>query len=91
MEEAHAGVCGAHQLGLKLRDRVKRMGYYCATMVRDCIDFARRCDACQLHANFTHQPLESLHPIVASWPFEAWGLDVVRPFTRNLLPSTCTS
>ena len=50
-------------------------------MVRDSINFARRCDACQLHANFIHQPLEPLYPIVTSWPFKAWGLDVVGPFT----------
>ena len=40
-------------------------------MVHDCID----------HANFIHQPPEPLHPTVASWPFEAWGLDVIGPLT----------
>ena len=50
-------------------------------MVHDCIDFANRCDACQFHANFIHQPPKPLHPTVASWPFEAWGLDVVGPLT----------
>ncbi|XP_019171054.1 PREDICTED: uncharacterized protein LOC109166617 [Ipomoea nil] len=47
----------------------------------DCIDYARRCRACQYHANFIHQPPEPLHPTVASWPFNAWGLDVVCPIT----------
>ena len=79
MEEAHSGVYGAHQLGSKLHDRIKRMGYYWPTMVQDCIEYAKRCDACQFHANFIHQPPEPLHPTVASWPFEAWGLDVVGP------------
>ncbi|XP_031124372.1 protein NYNRIN-like [Ipomoea triloba] len=50
-------------------------------MVKDCIDHARRCQACQVHANFIHQPPEPLHPTVASWPFDAWGLDVVGPIT----------
>ena len=72
-----------HQLGPKLHDRVKTMGYYWPTMVRDCIDFANRYDACQLHANFIRQPPEPLHPTVASWPLEAWGLDVVGPFTEK--------
>ena len=71
MEEAHADVCGVHQLGPKLCDSCIRMGYYWLTMVRDCIDFARWCDACQLHANFIHQVSEPLHPTAASWPFEA--------------------
>ena len=28
MEEAHSGICRAHQAGPKLHDRIKRMGYY---------------------------------------------------------------
>ncbi|KAL0319614.1 UNVERIFIED_CONTAM: hypothetical protein Sradi_5222900 [Sesamum radiatum] len=35
------------------------------------------------HANLIHQPPESLHPTVASWPFDAWGLDVVGPITKS--------
>jgi len=81
MEEAHSGVCGAHQPGLTFHDHIERMGYYWPTMVQDCIDYAKRCDACQYHANFIHRPPKSLHPTVTSWPFEAWGLDVIRPIT----------
>ncbi|CAM8947778.1 unnamed protein product [Rhodiola kirilowii] len=79
MQEAHAGICGAHQSGPKLYDRIKRMGYYWPTIVQDCIDFAKKCNACQFSTNFIHQPPEPLHPTVTSWPFEAWGLDVVGP------------
>ena len=32
-----------------------------------------------IHADFIHQPPELLHPTAASWPFEAWGIDVVGP------------
>ncbi|KAL0352303.1 UNVERIFIED_CONTAM: hypothetical protein Scaly_1619000 [Sesamum calycinum] len=42
MEETHSGVCGAHQSGPKLYFRIKKMGYYWPTMVKDCIDYARR-------------------------------------------------
>ncbi|XP_074290902.1 uncharacterized protein LOC141617626 [Silene latifolia] len=71
MHEAHSGICGAHQYGPKLHDRVKRMGYYWPTMVQDCMDFAKKCEPCQFYANFIHQPPEPLHPTVSSWPFEA--------------------
>ncbi|XP_074299682.1 uncharacterized protein LOC141630831 [Silene latifolia] len=81
MHEAHSGIYGAHQSGPKLHDRVKRMGYYWQTMVQDCMDFAKKCEPCQFYANFIHQPPEPLHPTVSSWPFEAWGLDVVGPLT----------
>ncbi|KAM2618531.1 hypothetical protein TB1_034796 [Malus domestica] len=79
MEEAHSGICGAHQSGPKLYFQLKRMGYYWPSMVKDCLEHAKMCQACQFHANFIHQPPEPLHPIATSWPFVAWGLDVVGP------------
>ncbi|XP_074300597.1 uncharacterized protein LOC141631881 [Silene latifolia] len=57
------------------------MGYYWPTMVQYCMDFAKKCDACQFNANFIHQPPEPLHPTISSWPFEIWGLDIVGPIT----------
>ncbi|XP_070056516.1 uncharacterized protein [Nicotiana tomentosiformis] len=41
-------------------------------MVKDFLDYVRRCKAYQFHANFIHQPPEVLHPTVASLPFDAW-------------------
>ncbi|KAL0287452.1 UNVERIFIED_CONTAM: hypothetical protein Sradi_7124800 [Sesamum radiatum] len=52
-------------------------------MVKDCIDYPRRCQACQFHANLIHQPPEPLHFTVASWPLDAWGLDVVGPLMKS--------
>ncbi|XP_075098858.1 uncharacterized protein LOC142175767 [Nicotiana tabacum] len=43
MEEAHSGSCGAHQSGPKLYFRIKRMGYYWPTMVKDYLEHAKRC------------------------------------------------
>ncbi|KAA0057666.1 protein NYNRIN-like [Cucumis melo var. makuwa] len=59
------------------------MGYCRPKMVQDSIDYVKKCEACQYHANFIHQPLEPLHPIVASWSFKAWGLDLVGPITSK--------
>ncbi|KAG9450353.1 hypothetical protein H6P81_010318 [Aristolochia fimbriata] len=79
LSEAHGGICGAHQAGPKLHLQVKQLGYYWPTMLRDAIELARHCTACQLHANYIHQPPSPLHPTVASWPFEAWGMDIIGP------------
>nr|XP_009758458.1 PREDICTED: uncharacterized protein LOC104211146 [Nicotiana sylvestris] len=83
MEEAHSGSCEAHQSGPKLHFRIKRMGYYWATMVKDCMDHAKRYQVCQFHANYIHQPLEPIHPTVALWLFDAWGLDVIGPLPKS--------
>ncbi|KAA0026262.1 ty3-gypsy retrotransposon protein [Cucumis melo var. makuwa] len=71
LKQVHAGVCGAHQSGQKLQFQLRRMGYYWPKMVQDSMDYAKKCEACQYHANFIHQPPEPLHPTVASWSFEA--------------------
>ena len=44
---------------------------------------AKKCETCQYHANFIHQPSEPLHPTVASWPFDAWGLDAIGPLPKS--------
>ena len=71
LEEAHSRICGAYQSGPKVHFRIKRMGYYWPTMVQDSMECAKKCEACQYHANFIHQPPEPLHPTAASWPFDA--------------------
>ncbi|KAG9458893.1 hypothetical protein H6P81_003401 [Aristolochia fimbriata] len=81
LKETHSGICGAHQAGLKLHLQVKRLGYYWLSMLRDAIEMARTCKQCQLHADYIHQAPEPLHPTVASWPFEAWGMDIIGPIT----------
>ena len=58
-------------------------GYYWPTMVQDSMEYAKKCEACQYHANFIHQPPEPLHLIVASWPFDAWGLDAIRSLPKS--------
>ncbi|KAG9446452.1 hypothetical protein H6P81_012580 [Aristolochia fimbriata] len=79
LSEAHGGIYGAHQAGPKLHLQVKQLGYYWPTMLWDTIELARHCTTCQLHGNYIHQPPSPLHPTVASWPFEAWGMDIIGP------------
>ena len=74
-------ICGAHQLGPKLHFWIKMMGYYWPTMVKDCMEYVKKCQSCQFDSNFIHQPPKPLYPTIASWPFDAWGLDVVGPIT----------
>ncbi|XXG41995.1 hypothetical protein AAC387_Pa01g2354 [Persea americana] len=81
LKEVHAGLCGAHQAGPKLYDQIKRLGYYWPTMVADAIQFAKHCQQCQVHGDYVHMPPEWLHPTAISWPFEAWGMDIIGPIS----------
>ncbi|XP_075088122.1 uncharacterized protein LOC142170183 [Nicotiana tabacum] len=51
-------------------------------MVKDCLDYARRCKAFQFHANFIYQLPEMLHPTIVSWSFDTRGFDVVGPLPK---------
>ena len=68
-----------HQPSPKLKDRFHRLGYYWQTMITDAIKYAQRYKACQIHVDIIHQPPKLLHPLVASWPFDAWGIDIIGP------------
>ena len=45
---------------------------------------AQKCDACQRHSNILHQPAEPLYPIIFSWLFMKWGMDIVGKLPKDL-------
>ena len=50
---------------------------YWLTMLKDCIEFAKSFQECQLHVGIQHVPASELHLIVKPWPFRGWALDVI--------------
>ena len=52
--EAHDGICGAHQPGPKIQDRLRWPGYYWPTMIADAVAYAKQCKTCQILADFIH-------------------------------------
>jgi len=79
LQKAHDGLCGAHQPGPKLGDRLRKLGYYWPNMILDAIAYAKQCHACQIHGDFIHQAPGHLRPTTSSWLFEIWGMDVIGP------------
>ncbi|XP_020593902.1 uncharacterized protein K02A2.6-like [Phalaenopsis equestris] len=79
MAEVHEDICGSHQSGPKMKIKIKRLGYCLPTMTLDCIEYAKRCHQCQVFSPVLQQPSSVLHSKVASWPFEAWGTNIMGP------------
>ncbi|WMV18817.1 hypothetical protein MTR67_012202, partial [Solanum verrucosum] len=79
MIEVHSRVCGPHMNGYVLANKILRAGYYWLTMEQDSIRFFRKCNECQIHGDVIHSPPSELHVMSASWPFVAWGMDVIGP------------
>ncbi|GLJ23983.1 hypothetical protein SUGI_0456280 [Cryptomeria japonica] len=77
LEEVHSGACGGHFGGKSLVHRLLRMGYYWQTMQKDSFSFVKKCHQCQQHNNLIHAPAQELRSQIASWPFSAWGLDLI--------------
>ena len=44
--EVHEGLCGAHQSGPKMKIKIKRLGYYWPSMMKDCLEHAKKCHQC---------------------------------------------
>jgi len=77
LKDFHEGDCGNHTGGRSLFSRILRKGYFWQRMKKDTMNYSRKCDACERHSNILHQPAEPLYPIISSWPFMKWAMDVV--------------
>ena len=56
-------------------------------MQADVETYVKACDKCQCYNNIPRRPLECLTPMVTTWPFAQWGLDILGLFpmgTRQL-------
>ncbi|XP_013730849.1 uncharacterized protein LOC106434521 [Brassica napus] len=83
MEEVHFGSRGNHSGGRSLAVKIKRRRHYWPTMIKDCENFARKCEKCQRHAPTIHQPTEVLSSILALYSFMRWSMDIVGPMHRS--------
>jgi len=55
MKEAHVGACmWCVSVKAKITGSCQKNELHWLTVVCDCVDFAKRRDACQLHANFIY-------------------------------------
>ncbi|KAI5327194.1 hypothetical protein L3X38_026590 [Prunus dulcis] len=77
MEETHEGICGAHQGGRKMCWLIRRYGYFWPTMLKDCINYSKGCEACQRHGPIQRAPSVPMNPVVKPWPFRGWAMDLI--------------
>ena len=78
MAEVHECIFGAHQPGVKMRWLLRRYSYYWPTILKDCIEYAKGCQACQKHGTIRYVPIIDLHAVVKPWPFRGWAMDMMR-------------
>ncbi|KAI5323058.1 hypothetical protein L3X38_032130 [Prunus dulcis] len=77
MGETHEGICGAHQGGRKMCWLIRRYSYFWPTMLKDCINYSKGCEACQRHGPIQQAPSVPMNPVVKPWPFRGWAMDLI--------------
>ncbi|XP_058758982.1 uncharacterized protein LOC131632216 [Vicia villosa] len=85
VSSVHSGACGAHQAEHKMKWILMRSSVYWPSILKDCNEFAKDCQECQMHGGIQHIPASELHAIVKPWPFIAWDLDVIGEIKTTLL------
>ena len=79
VREVHEVVCGNHIGARALAGKVLRQGYCLLTILKDATDLVKKCRICQEHAKISRLPSEPLTSNTSPWPFQQWGLDILRP------------
>ena len=83
--EIHEGVCGAHQSAFKMKWMIRRNGYYWPTILEDCFKYFKGCQGCQKFGNVQRAPTSAMNPIIKSWPFSGWAIDLIGQFIHHLV------
>ena len=76
MGEVHEGICGAHQSAYKIKWIIRRTGYFWPIILEDCFEYYKGCQNCQCFGNIQKSPASAMNPIIQSWPFRGWGIDL---------------
>ncbi|XP_019173823.1 PREDICTED: uncharacterized protein LOC109169395 [Ipomoea nil] len=79
MDEAHRGICAAHQGAHTPARKLVVQGYYWPTMMRDCIEWIAKCGICQAFARKDTRPATFYTPVTTAIPFAKWGIDLLGP------------
>jgi hypothetical protein len=87
LHEVHEGACGTHQSTHKIKWRIRRSGYYWPSMLEDSFKYYKGCQECQRFKKIQMVPASVMNPIIKSWPFRGWGMDMIGkinpPFSKG--------
>ncbi|XP_019167796.1 PREDICTED: uncharacterized protein LOC109163501 [Ipomoea nil] len=82
IEEAHSGICAAHQGANTLARKLLVQGYYWLSMTQDCIQRIQSCHTCQKFAEKQNRPATFYMPVTTAIPFAKWGVDLLGPLPQ---------
>uniref|UniRef100_A0A0E0EWP1 RNA-directed DNA polymerase n=1 Tax=Oryza meridionalis TaxID=40149 RepID=A0A0E0EWP1_9ORYZ len=82
LTEIHSSICDNHAASKTLVGKAYRQGFFWSTVVSNAKEVVRTCEGCHFFACNANMPANELQTIPISWPFTAWGLDMVGHFKK---------
>jgi hypothetical protein len=77
MFDFHSSLCGVHHLWKTATHKILKVGYYWPTLFTDVCREVRACIKCQRFSGNKQLKSLPLKPVVASTPFQQWGLEFI--------------
>jgi len=83
MWHCHSSAYAGHHSGEKTAAKVLQSGFWWPTLFKDCQDFVKRCNKCQMTGNISKRNEMPLIGIIEIEPFDCWGIDFMEPFPSS--------
>ncbi|GJW36871.1 reverse transcriptase domain-containing protein [Tanacetum coccineum] len=83
LRDIHEGSCSMHAETRSVVAKEIRRGYYWPTMDADARKIIQEYQDCQVYRLVPRNPYQKLTPIMSSWQFYKWGIDIARPFPEG--------
>lgn len=77
LDEVRKGACRGHPSAGTVADKVISNGYYWSRLRKNTTKYVRRCDKCQRFLDVPRLSSVPQTPIVTTWSFDMWGLDLI--------------
>jgi hypothetical protein len=70
----HTGECGDHLFGLVTTQNILRVGYFCPSLIKDCVEAVKKCHPCQIFSRKMRAYSSPMFHVIVVGPFTKWDL-----------------
>lgn len=83
LPEMNEGVYGGHPKARTLAERIINLGFYWPIQRKDVKTYVKSYDTFKIFWNIPQLSSIEQIPIVVTWPFDMWGMDLIRKFPKT--------
>jgi hypothetical protein len=83
MWHCRSSAYGGHHGGERTAAKILPRSFWWPTLFKDCVEFVKNCDKCQLIGSITMRNEMPQTGILEVEPFDYWGIDFMGPFPSS--------